>query len=52
MYVNCWQSFSGSEKGHIARGNNSALYGWTVLGKFHYDLSLDVTALDRGGGRR
>jgi len=28
------------------------LYGWTVLGKFHYDLSLDVTALDRGGGRR
>jgi len=34
MYVNCWQSFSGSEKGHIAQGNNSALDGWTVLGKF------------------
>jgi len=34
MYVNCWQSFSGSEKGHIAQGNNIVLYGWTVLGKF------------------
>jgi len=28
MYVN----FSGSEKAHIALGNNIALYGWTVLG--------------------
>jgi len=27
MDVNCWQSYSGSEKGHIARGNSIALYG-------------------------
>jgi len=34
MYVNCWQSFFGSEK-----GNNIALYGWTVLGKFRMLLT-------------
>ena len=39
MYVNCWQSFSGSEKGRIAQGNNIALYGWTVLGKFRMILT-------------
>jgi len=40
MYANCWQSFSGSEKGHIiAQGNNIALYGWTVLGKFRMSLT-------------
>ena len=39
MYVNCWQSFSGNEKGHIAQGNNTAVYVWTVLGKFRMILT-------------
>ena len=29
MCVTCWQSFSGGEKGHIARGNNMAMRLWT-----------------------
>jgi len=46
MYVKCWHSFSGNEKGHIAQGNNIALYGWTVLGIFHMG-SLKISRRNR-----